>query len=468
MITAVVVVYLAGMFVIGWMCQRRIQGPDDYLLASRKLGLPLCAATLAATHFGGVFSAGGAQKGFTSGLSAAWYGIACGVGLILLGLLTAGSFRSLALYTVPEYLEKRYGSRLIRILGAVLSVAALLGITASQIQVAGAAGGLLGLDPAIASILAALFFVSYTVLGGLWAVAVTDLVQILIGGAGMVLACVLVLQKTMEQGGLLTLLRERLSEGELALNFTRLGGDGFGFVLWLSVPTVMYTLVGQDFYQRLFAARDSKVARQGALIAGAVLIPLSFVPVLIGMGAKGLGVPVRDASGVSVLFDVILQMMPGLFGGIVLAAFLAAIMSSADSLLAAAASHLVKDIRLASLVKRDSDASTELRVSRWVTALAGLVALLIALGSREVFSTILTSYILYTAGVFVAVLGGVLWKGATRQGALVSMLLGTAAAVYGIVTGHSFGGVPTEVLAAGVSAVAFVVVSLMTRSSVQG
>ena len=66
MITVVVAVYLTGMFLIGWMCQRRIQGPDDYLLASRKLGLPLCAATLAATHFGGVFSAGGAQKGFTS------------------------------------------------------------------------------------------------------------------------------------------------------------------------------------------------------------------------------------------------------------------------------------------------------------------------------------------------------------------------------------------------------------------
>ena len=99
----------------------------------------------------------------------------------------------------------------------------------------------------------------------------------------MVLACVLVLQRTMEQGGLLTLLRDRLSEGELAPNFTQLGGEGFGFVLWLSVPTVMYTLVGQDFYQRLFAARDSKVARQGALIAGAVLIPLSFVPVLIVM-----------------------------------------------------------------------------------------------------------------------------------------------------------------------------------------
>ena len=263
----------------------------------------------------------------------------------------------------------------------------------------------------------------------------------------------------------MTLLRERFSEGELTPNFTQLGGEGFGFVLWLSVPTVMYTLVGQDFYQRLFAARDARVARHGALIAGAVLIPLSFVPILIGMGAKGLGVPVRDASGVSVLFDVILQMIPGLVGGIVLAAFLAAIMSSADSLLAAAASHLVKDLRLASLVKRNPDAGTELRVSRWVTALAGLVALLIALGSREVFGTILTSYILYTAGVFVAVLGGVLWKGATRQGALVSMLLGTVAAVYGLVTGHTLGGVPTEVLAAGISAAAFIVVSLLTRDA---
>ena len=459
MTVTIVVLYLVVILAIGWVCQRRIKTPDDYLVASRKLGIPLCAATLAATHFGGVFSAGGAQAGFDSGLSAAWYGIACGVGLVILGFLTASRFRQLSLYTLPEYLERRYGSRGARIVGAGLSAAALIGITASQIQVAGAAAGILGLDSRTASILATAIFVGYTVMGGLWAVAVTDFVQILIGAIGMAAACVIVLGRTSGFGGLSASLSDKFAAGTLESHYTHLLGDGFGFLLWLSLPTVMYTLIGQDFYQRLFAARSPQIAKSAALIAGFTLIPLSFLPVMIGMGARALEIPVNNASATTVLFDVITHVMPGLLGGVVLAAFLAAIMSSADSLLAAAASHIVKDLWI-----RPRTPDKELSLSRWVTAAAGFLALLIALGSEEIFDTILSSYILYTAGVFVCVLGGVLWKGATRAGALTSMALGSLVALYGIVTDAELGGVPLEVLAAGVSAVSFVGVSLVRRS----
>ena len=134
-ITVVVVaVYLAGMLAIGWWSsKKRISGMTDFLIAGRGLGLVLCAAAMAATHFGGGALIGGAEYGFKHGVAGAWYGIATGVGLILLGFFTASRFRSLMLYTMPDYLAKRYGGNAIRLMGASLSLVALIGILAAQV-----------------------------------------------------------------------------------------------------------------------------------------------------------------------------------------------------------------------------------------------------------------------------------------------------------------------------------------------
>ncbi len=116
MMLTIVGVYLAVLLGIGWWCHRhRISGMTDFLLAGRKLGTVLCAAAMAATHFGGGALMGGASYGFEHGLSGAWYGISTGLGLLLLALLTAGRFRALALYTVPDYLASRYGGRAVRV-----------------------------------------------------------------------------------------------------------------------------------------------------------------------------------------------------------------------------------------------------------------------------------------------------------------------------------------------------------------
>lgn len=123
---------------IGWWCGKsRITGMTDFLLAGRRLDLVLCAGAMAATHFGGGALLGGAEYGFTHGLSGAWYGLSTGIGLAMLGLFTAKKFRALALFTVPDFLETRYGGRSIRLLGALLSVVALIGILAAQVKAAG-------------------------------------------------------------------------------------------------------------------------------------------------------------------------------------------------------------------------------------------------------------------------------------------------------------------------------------------
>jgi SSS family solute:Na+ symporter len=428
MLGGLVAVYLLGMLAIGWWAaRRRIGGVTDFLLAGRRVGPWLGAATLAATHLGGGALLGGAEQGFRIGLAGAWYGLASGAGLLLLALLTARTLRQLALHTLPEYLALRYGSRALQRLAALLSLVALIGITAAQVIAAGAALSRLGLDPLTARLLAAAVFVGYTVAGGLWAAVVTDLVQVLVAAAGAVLVAGAVLWALPAGSGLAAAAAERAGtapEGYGSL----FGAGGAAAILWVLLPTVQYTLIGQDFYQRLFATRSATAARTAALLGGLVLVAVSFAPVVAGMGARALGP--ADLPAAEALPWALDHLLPPLAGSLVLAALLAATMSTADSLLTAATSHALRDLRAAPAAPNER---AELRRARIGTLLLGSLAGGLALTSSGIIDTLIVSYTLYCGGVFVPVLGGLLWPAARRAGALAALGCGGATALGGLV-----------------------------------
>jgi SSS family solute:Na+ symporter len=457
MLTAIVAVYLGLMLGVGVWCSRtRISGVTDFLLAGRRLGVVMGAGALAATHFGGGMVLGGAEYGYTYGLSGVWYGVSSGIGLLALGFFTAHRFRELALFTVPDYLQTRYGGTAVRMLGALLSLAALVGILAAQVNAAGRAFSILGISSTIAPVIAVVVFIAYTVLGGLWAASISDVVQLTIGAVGVLIAAVVAAGRVRAAGGF-----EHLLEASgTSAGFFEPFGAGPSFILWLLVPTVMYTLIGQDFYQRLFATRSGRVARAAAFIGGGFLILVSFLPTAAGMGARALA-PEAIAPAEALPW-VLRELMNPVLGGLILAAILAAVMSTADSMLTSATSHVVKDLWLG-VFQPDAVADEKrlLVISRWVTVGVGIVALLIGLSLPGIVRALIYSYTMYTAGVLVPVLGGVLWRGATRTGALAAIGAGSAVALTGMITGLEIAGVPTEVYSALVSAVVFVGVSLL-------
>ena len=458
-----VVVYLCLMLGIGWWCsKKRISGITDFLLAGRRLGLLLCTAAMAATHFGGGALMGGAEMGFEHGFSGAWYGIATGLGLILLGFFTASKFRNLMLYTVPDYLARRYGGKAIRLMGAILSLVALIGILAAQVNAARGAFSIIGIEGNSAAVVATAVFISYTVLGGLWAAVISDLVQMTIAGVGVVIAGIAVMNVSAAQGGLNTLL---VSKGFEASYFSILG-QGPSFIAWLLLPTVMYTLIGQDFYQRLFAAKSAKVAKSSALIAGFFLIVISLFPTVIGMGARGLSSdPIEGKDAVTWVLQTLLNPV---LGGIIIAAILAAIMSTADSLLTAATSHIIKDIWIESFNPDiEPDEQNLLKMARAATLLVGLCALVIGLISERIVDTLRYAYTMFTAGIFVPVLGGVLWKRATRRGAIAAIIVGSTIALVGIITDKNIWGIPTEIYAAIGSAISFILISCVSKEELE-
>lgn len=456
MVLFIVILYMLGMLVIGWWCGKYyIKGMTDFLLAGRRLGPWLLTATLVATHFGGGAVMGGGEYGYSYGLSGAWYGISCGIGLLF--LFFTSRFRDLAFYTVPDYLEHRYGGKTVRVLGAVLSLVALIGILAAQTMSTRSALSIVGIKGNTGAVLATIIFIVYTMAGGLWADTLTDFVQIIVAAIGVVWASIIVLLKAGGFAGLESLLVEKGVESQ----YFSAWGMGTSSIMWVLLPTVMYTLIGQDFYQRLFSAKDSRVAKIGSLAGGIVMIILSFFPAIIGMGARALS-DIDDAS--SAVPWVLQNLMNPVVGGIFLAAILAAIMSTADSLLTAATAHIVKDLWIETFhFDEVKDEKRLLIISRNFTFIIGIVSLVIALVVPGIIDALIYSYTMYTAGVFIPVMGGLIWKGATRAGAISSIIIGSVTALVGILTKINIFGAPVEVYAALFSLVVFIIVSLITQ-----
>ena len=263
MLLTVLIVYGIFVLAIGIWAGRYNKSMTDFLLAGRRLGLLLATFTLTATYFGGGYFLGLSSYAYDHGWVALWQAIGGGLGFILVAFV-AFKMRDLAFYTVPDYLEHRYGGKTIRVLSALLSLIALVGILGAQVLATRAVLAMVGVESNIGLILAALIFVGYTVVGGLWAVTLTDFVQVSIAALGAVIAAVVAVSRA---GGYQSLVATVTAQGVGEGFFTWSGGD-ISLVMWLTLPMMMYTLIGQDVYQRLFATKDGKTARNAGILSG--------------------------------------------------------------------------------------------------------------------------------------------------------------------------------------------------------
>lgn len=280
---AIIVIYLAAIFGVGIYCNKFNNNIDDYLLAGRRLGVGLATGTLVATYFGGGYVIGVGSEAFEKGMSAYWSPIAGALGILAVCLILK-RMEGMNVYTVTEIVENRYNSPVLRVLTTILSLMALVGILAGQVTSAGSILSSLGLgNPPPAAIIVAAFFIGFTAFGGLWAVTVTDFIQIIVAAIGLIAAAVVVL---VQAGGWDAIVAQ-IQNYDVPSNYFNLVKDTEpSYVLWLIMPMFIYTLIGQDVYQRLFAAKDTKTAYKSAILACIILLIVCFFPVLLGM-ARG-------------------------------------------------------------------------------------------------------------------------------------------------------------------------------------
>lgn len=454
-------IYLGVLLAIGVYYSRKNKNMNDYLLAGRNLNLGVAVLTLTATLFGGGMLTGTIEYAYLNGPMIFFYMVGSIVGVCGLGLLIRKMADFSSYTTVTEYLEKRYDSPFLRLACSLLSMIALIGILGSQVSAVVGALGALGMKNTIlGAVLAMAIIIVLTTLGGMWAVTMTDCFQILLVIFGVCWVMFAVLSAYGGYGNIIAQLNA--VSDSLPKDYTTLINKEKSIsLLWALLPMIMYYWIGQDVYQRLFACKTEQIARKTAYISGILLALLGIPPVIIGLVAR-LDFPELAASGntASAFANVTIKYLPGFAVGIVLAAVFAAILSTADSILSAATSHFMNDIWVR-YVDQNSDPESKklLRVSRIVSLIMGIFAVVVSIYIPEVITLQIYAYTLYTAGAFVPIVFGVMWKKTTKEGAIAGLVVGVALAAIGL-AGFHIGAIPGELFSAVIAAVVTVIVSL--------
>jgi SSS family solute:Na+ symporter len=389
----IVVVYFLAMIAIGVWSRKKARGAANFFVAGRSGSSLFITGSLLATIIGGSATVGMAGLGFSRGLTGAWWLLVGSIGLIVLGLFFAEKVRKFGLYTLPQLIGKQYGNN-IALAASILIVIAWLGVLAGQIVAAGQIMSVLQIGtPTLWMVLFSAVLVTYTLLGGQYAVIWTDTLQ-----TGMIFVGIFVgLAQLLSRLGGFEGLINSLPPDKLSFPLSSTFG-GYELASYLLLIGLTY-VVGPDMYSRLFSARDAKTARNSVFWAALLIIPLAFAITLMGMGASILLPNISPEQAFPALIQEVLSPVAG---AIVLAAVVSAIMSPA--LLLTTSTILSNDI-----IKKLRPSLNEKQVvltSRWVIVAMGILSLLLALTLKGVISALLFAYTVYTCGVILPVLAG--------------------------------------------------------------
>ncbi|CAO0830228.1 sodium:solute symporter [Streptomyces microflavus] len=425
---AVIVVYLAGMLAMGWWGMRRAKSKSEFLVAGRRLGPWMYSGTMAAIVLGGASTIGGVGLGYQYGLSGAWMVLTIGLGLLALSVFFSARIARLKVYTVSEMLDLRYGGRAGIISGVVMWAYTLMLAVTSTIAYATIFDVLFDVNRTVAIVLGGAIVVAYSTLGGMWSITLTDMVQFVVKTIGVLLLLLPI--AVVKAGGFSEMKAQLPTE-----YFDPLGIGGETIFTYVLIYT-FGMLIGQDIWQRVFTARSDRTARWGGTVAGTYCLVYAIAGAVIGTAAKVMypNLASADAAFATIVKDE----LPVGVRGLVLAAALAAVMSTSSGALIACATVANNDIwsRLRGAVVRSGggggdgdEPHDEVRGNRAFILIMGIAVILIAIALNDVVQALTVAYNLLVGGLLVPILGGLLWRRGTAAGALSAVCVGGVAVV---------------------------------------
>ncbi|MFE6914595.1 sodium:solute symporter [Streptomyces rubiginosohelvolus] len=423
---AVIVVYLAGMLAMGWWGMRRAKSKSEFLVAGRRLGPAMYSGTMAAIVLGGASTIGGVGLGYQYGLSGAWMVFTIGLGLLALSVFFSARIARLKVYTVSEMLDLRYGGRAGIISGVVMWAYTLMLAVTSTIAYATIFDVLFDVNRTVAIVLGGTIVVAYSTLGGMWSITLTDMVQFVVKTIGLLLLLLPI--AVVKAGGFSEMKAQLPTE-----YFDPLGIGGETIFTYVLIYT-FGMLIGQDIWQRVFTARSDTTARWGGTVAGTYCLVYAIAGAVIGTAAKVMYPDLASAD--SAFATIVKDELPVGVRGLVLAAALAAVMSTSSGALIACATVANNDIwsRLRGVVGRGGggagdEAHDEVKGNRAFILIMGIAVILIAIALNDVVEALTVAYNLLVGGLLVPIIGGLLWRRGTAAGALSAVCVGGVAVV---------------------------------------
>jgi len=471
----VILLYLFTLIGIGLHKAKKIKTQSDFAVAGRSLTPWVLVGTMLATWMGTGSILGNAGKTYDTGMAALILPLGSIIGIILLTKI-AGKVRSFEKFTVPEILGDRYGSSA-RLLSVIALVIAYMVIVSYQYNAGGAvlktiltdANGNSLISVEMGTIIAAIFIIAYTMLAGLVSVAYTDVANGIIILFSFIIAIPIFLA---EAGGL----------SGMAASFDAMGKpDHMNFwgvystmdIINFCLPPFLLIMGDANMYQRFFASKDA----EGAKFATKILIfAVALAELMIIVSAWIVSSMIPDAEvGKYVLIYAAHKFLPTFLGAIMMTTIVGIIISTADSYLLVPATTLMRDIYL-NYINPNADEKKIVFLSRVLVLILGIVAYIVSLGfakSAGFFERALYAYTIYGAAITPSLVAALFWKGATKQGAIVSILTGTvttllwkeAGFIRNIIPANIYNNMDEVLPAITLSVVSLVVVSLLTKKN---
>jgi solute:Na+ symporter, SSS family len=427
MLLTLVIVYLLITIAIGLWAAKRVKNTADFAIAGRSLPLIMIVTTTFATWFGSETVLGIPAKFVNSGLNGVVEDpFGAGTCLILVGLFFAGKLYKMSLLTISDYYRERFG-RSVEVLCSVIIMLSYLGWVSAQVTALGlvfnllSAGSIsipLGMTIGVVSILA------YTLFGGMWSVAITDFIQMIILVVG--LSIIAVFASGMA-GGADKVIAFAVSK-DLFKFWPEPTVKDMIFFFAAAITMMLGSIPQQDVFQRVMSANNVSAATKGPVIGGVCYILFAFVPMFLV--ASALLIMPTEVAGLlkddpqKVLPTLVMTKMPFVMQVLFFGALLSAIKSTASATLLAPSVTFVENI-WRQFYPRVSD-KAELRTMRITVLIFSAFVLMYAIQMQgtPIYEMVSGAYQVTLVGAFIPLVFGLYWQRATTQGAIFSILLG--------------------------------------------
>ena len=430
MLLTLVIAYLLITIAIGLVAAKRVKSSADFAIAGRHLPLAMIVTTTFATWFGSETVLGIPAKFVNSGLNGVVEDpFGAGSCLILVGVFFAAKLYRMNLLTISDYYRERYG-RTVEVLCSIIIMVSYLGWVSAQVTALGLVFNLLsggsismplGMTIGVVSVLA------YTLFGGMWSVAITDFMQMIILVVGL---SALAIFAGNQAGGADKVIALAVSQDM----FKFLPEPNFKDILFFvaAAITIMFgSIPQQDVFQRVMSANSLGAATKGPIIGGICYILFAFVPMFLVVSALII-MPEKAAQLIQedpqkVLPTLVMEQMPFVMQVLFFGALLSAIKSCASATLLAPSVTFTENIwRQFHPHQSDAQGLRAMRIT--VLVFSGLVLVYaIAMQGTSIYELVSGAYQVPLVGAFVPLTFGLYWQRATTQGALFAITLGLLA-----------------------------------------
>ena len=430
MLLTLVFLYLLVTIAIGLWAAKRVKTTADFAIAGRNLPLVMIVTTTFATWFGAETVLGIPAKFVQGGLNGVVEDpFGAGICLILVGMFFAAKLYKMTLLTISDYYRERFG-RLVEVVCSLIIILSYLGWVSAQVTALGLVFNLLS-DGAISvpagMVLGTVSILAYTLFGGMWSVAVTDFLQMIILVAGL---------------ATIAWFAGNLAGGADKVVALAVSKDLFKFLPEPSFRDIIFFIAAgmtmmlgsipqQDIFQRVMSAKNERAATLGPVIGGLCYIGFAFVPMFLVVSAL---IIMPDAAQSLIKDDpqkviptLVMTQMPFAMQVIFFGALLSALKSTASATLLAPSVTFVENI-WRQFYPRISDRQELLTMRISVLVFAACVcAYAIASQGTPIYEMVSGAYQVTLVGAFVPLVAGLYWPRATTQGAVLSIVLGVLA-----------------------------------------